>query len=447
VNSGFALIKPVTLDVASDGQLVNADEPAMRLHLRAGGTEGGQLAIPALAALAAATHLFKMKMARSIKVADEREDIDLWVESEMSGQLVRLNIIGWQPKETAQAVNQNEDILRYKQLGKLGGAIELQFNHTLNLVSISDNGLTDVEIGMAAKTIFGDMENEDSVLLRAMEQRVSIQIIDQRIANEVVSFVVAADPIFAEDGSFSGYSCRLLPNKNPLDGDEAQETEEFLFGGQLDSALRLPLGRIIANAETIGNKLQGPIRDSYAVYAKDIADAARHLVALIDDLSDLEAIERPDFSTATDTIELGDMARRVAGLLALKAADHSMHFITPDPNEHVVAKAEFRRVLQILINLATNALRYSPDGTRVTISVNTNGENAEISVSDEGVGIEPENLEKIFNKFERLGRSGDGGSGLGLYISHKLARAMGGNLTVSTLSQQGTKFTLILPAG
>ena len=209
--------------------------------------------------------------------------------------------------------------------------------------------------------------------------------------------------------------------------------------------MRQPLGRIIANAETIGSELQGPIRENYAIYARDIANAARHLSALVDDLGDLEAVERPDFKVARDDIELGDVARRVAGLLALKAADHTISIHAPTDDILVPAVAEFRRTLQIILNLVNNAIRYSPDGTHIFIEVCTVGAEAFISVRDQGKGIDPDDREKIFRKFERLGRSGDGGSGLGLYISRRLARAMGGELHVQNAEDGGAIFTLRLP--
>jgi signal transduction histidine kinase len=205
------------------------------------------------------------------------------------------------------------------------------------------------------------------------------------------------------------------------------------------------LNRIVTNAETIGSELLGPIRENYALYARDIAKAARHLTALAEDLSDLEAVERPGFSTAKDDIELGDVARRAAGLLALTAADHRMTISLPDEQAHVPAKAEFRRVLQVMLNLITNAIRYSPDGTEVRVEVGAEDGFAYISVSDQGSGVDAEYHERIFAKFERLGRTGDGGSGLGLYISRRLARAMGGDLTVADAKGGGAKFTLRLP--
>lgn len=238
-------------------------------------------------------------------------------------------------------------------------------------------------------------------------------------------------------GQISGYTLFLAQVDRSSSG--------ALFGKQLAPVLRQPLHRIIANAETMGSELLGPIRENYASYARDIANAARHLTALVEDLDDLEAVERPGFSTAQDDIELGDVARRAAGLLALTAADHRMTISLPDAQTYVTATAELRRVLQITLNLITNAIRYSPVGTDVQVEVGAEDGFAYLSVPDQGAGVDAEHHERIFAKFERLGRTGDGGSGLGLYISRRLARAMGGDLTVEAAKGGGAKFTLRLP--
>src|SRR5690606_32875000 len=106
----------------------------------------------------------------------------------------------------------------------------------------------------------------------------------------------------------------------------------------------------------------------------------------------------------------------------------------------------FRRVLQIRLNLLGNAIRYSPEGSRIWLRVGSEGERAFVTVADQGEGLSEEQQARAFEKFERLGRSGDGGSGLGLYISRRLARAMGGELTVESAPGQGARFMLDLPA-
>jgi signal transduction histidine kinase len=109
--------------------------------------------------------------------------------------------------------------------------------------------------------------------------------------------------------------------------------------------------------------------------------------------------------------------------------------------------AEFRRVLQVLLNLIGNALRYAPEGSQVWIRLEQDGEFARVIVADQGPGLDEEQQARVFGKFERLGRSGDGGSGLGLYISRRLARAMGGELSVESAPGQGARFILSVPAG
>ena len=103
-------------------------------------------------------------------------------------------------------------------------------------------------------------------------------------------------------------------------------------------------------------------------------------------------------------------------------------------------------MLQILLNLVGNAIRYSPDDSQVWIRLDRIGSRALITVADQGHGLGEDQQERIFEKFERLGRSGDGGSGLGLYISRRIARAMDGDLTVESAPGQGARFTLSVPA-
>ncbi|MBO9582513.1 MAG: HAMP domain-containing histidine kinase, partial [Sphingobium sp.] len=88
---------------------------------------------------------------------------------------------------------------------------------------------------------------------------------------------------------------------------------------RLDTALRQPISRIIANAGTISDRVSGPLRQDYVNYATDIASAGRHLLALVDDLADLQAIEGPGFTATREEVDLSEIARRAAGLLNIRA--------------------------------------------------------------------------------------------------------------------------------
>lgn len=444
---GARLAQPIEGGVSTDGRLIFADDALRQLHRRAGGTEGGAFAIPGLANLAALTHRLKMRLSRAVRVADENDDLELWVEAVSEGDVAKLSILSWRslaPKAVAW-----EDISRRQELALAHEDSVILFDTALRLISAKGpviGQLETTDFGRAAKDvlrkILGDSPNIEGLYRAIAEKREFASIFSEDMARPTS---VSGAPQFSAEGLFAGYRCDLAGVENAVTVEPVLASPGALFVRQLAPVLRQPLGRIIANAETIGSGLNGPIRENYALYAKDIANAARHLVELVDDLGDLEAVERTDFMTAKDNIELGDVARRVAGLLALKAADHSIRIVTPPASHKVAATAEFRRVLQILLNLVTNAIRYSPDGTEVNIDIEPSDDAALLIVSDQGSGILADDRERAFDKFERLGRSGDGGSGLGLYISRRLARAMGGDLTIGTATGGGAKFTLRLP--
>jgi signal transduction histidine kinase len=218
------------------------------------------------------------------------------------------------------------------------------------------------------------------------------------------------------------------------------------FGRRLDRSLRQPLGRIIANADSINAQFDGPLRPDYAGYASDIAAAGRHLMALIDDLADLQAIDRLDFTVATEDVDLADIGRRAAGLFLVKAMSRKIRIISPEPDQKAIATGEFRRALQILMNLVGNAVRYGPEDSEVRIETGVDEGRAWIAVMDQGAGVPEDMRERIFHKFERLGRSDPGGSGLGLYISRRLALAMGGDIHIGDAPDGGARFMLTLPA-
>jgi signal transduction histidine kinase len=108
-------------------------------------------------------------------------------------------------------------------------------------------------------------------------------------------------------------------------------------------------------------------------------------------------------------------------------------------------RGEFRRALQIVMNLLTNAVRYTPEGGQVWIRTESEGDLAALVVADQGKGISSEDQARIFEKFERVDQTEPGGTGLGLYIARRLARAMGGDIAVDSAPGQGARFTFTLP--
>src|SRR5690606_14013262 len=156
---------------------------------------------------------------------------------------------------------------------------------------------------------------------------------------------------------------------------------------RLDRALRTPLNRIIANADSISARIDGPLQDDYAEYASDIADAGRHHMSLVDDLADLSAVEREDFAIESEPLELADLARRAAGLLGVRGSAARVLIDKPEGHEELPVMGEFRRVLQILVNLIGNAVRYSPAGGVVWVRLEREAGFGCLIVADQGKGI------------------------------------------------------------
>ncbi|WP_150290320.1 sensor histidine kinase [Sphingobium estronivorans] len=444
--------------VAADGRLLSADAPLLALQQEAGGDLGEMIAIPQLAAMARLAARLGVTLSRPVAAAAERGDIDMWVRAKPDGQNVQMAVIDWHERSPVSAnidlAQRDMDIaalsegwtwqidtqLRFQMVlegqggqGVLPGAPPVPGSPFTSYFELRPNGEGDLPIlrGFAQRRAF---RGQLAALTGDGEQH----------------FALSGFPMFDLGGQLVGYRGKALPMDRaimaPLAAPEPTVLYPAEFGKRLDRSLRQPLGRIIANADSIGSQFEGPLRPDYVGYAHDIASAGRHLMALIDDLADLQAIDRPDFAVVAEEVDLADIGRRAAGLFLVKALDRGICVVAPEAEVSELAVGEFRRALQILMNLVGNAVRYAPEGSTVRIETGRDGEQAWIAVLDQGDGVPTDSRERIFDKFERLGRSDAGGSGLGLYISRRLARAMGGDIRVDDAPEGGARFALLLPA-
>ena len=444
---------PAEARTDAEDRLLTADEPLASLQIRCGGRIPGTVAVPELLALVRKCRTYGFAIARTMNATDGEDRISAWVEiapdKENAGCIIR--VVSWMAVPLP-VPDDAEDSKRRHEIGR----------NTADFVALLD---VNQQILVATSHV---------PELRVLETQMN-----DAVGKRWTQFVKLADAAQAEplhwrllDGARcsvrdSGkiWQVTLIPTDTNSDrnagfeliltidpgikalssNDEADKTSTLLIGGNFGPVLRQPIARVIANAETIRMKLAGPLADEYSNYAADISNAAQHLLSLIEDLSDLEVVDAEGFTTAPDIVDLADCARRTVGILGVKAQDKNIALRAPEESVEWLAIGEFRRVLQILLNLVGNAINYSPAGSTVTVALSGNDNAPAISVIDEGPGLLPEQAKQAFTKFERLGRGGDEGSGLGLYISRKLADAMGGTLCVQSAAGEGAAFTLTLP--
>ncbi|WP_137173278.1 hybrid sensor histidine kinase/response regulator [Massilia sp. HP4] len=170
----------------------------------------------------------------------------------------------------------------------------------------------------------------------------------------------------------------------------------------------------------------------------------KSMIRLIDDMLDVSRMRSGKLSIRPAKVELMNLLERVVSDLSLQAATTGSS-LTLRPHEGVDGCWDEFRVEQVIVNLLTNALRYGC-GQPVEVSVERSGETVRIDVRDQGKGIAPSDLERIFEPYERGARNGEPkGLGLGLYISRQLAISHGGELRVASKPGEGSVFSLVLP--
>jgi len=465
--SALAVAEPVQALLDREGRIVRADQALLELQAQAGGQPDGPIALLPIASLVRLAQRLRVPISRAIELPAGTSDISLWVQLRPEADGLALSLVDWQERRPRDLrLDGEEPAAHTPQEEEVGWPwqtdVRLRFRQAEPDAAMLDHAPP--HAGQPLTAYFELHSGEDEAdegmpLLEALAMRLPFQHQYVRLrADRTVRYRLSGAPLFDTDGALMGYHGRAerveaardeaqvapLVQPKPLPGPISILGPEL--GRRLDQALRQPIDRIIANASTISGQLEGPLRQDYADYAADIAAAGRHLLELIDDLADLQAIERPGFVTAQEEVDLADLARRAAGLLGVRANARRVRIQTPALGEHVLARGEYRRILQIFVNLIGNAVRHSPENSTIWVRVDEEGGRARAIVADQGIGIDPADHERIFERFERLGLSGDGGSGLGLYISRRLARAMDGDISVDSAPGQGARFTVDLPA-
>lgn len=432
-------------------RLVSADEPLARLQQRCGGEIPGTIAIPALLDLVRKARGFGIKLARRITASDGNEAVAAWVEVEPEDEGCAIIVRNWQVTPLP-AEDLGEMVAGRATIDRALAELSARLNREQRLLTVECTAADLAVTAEAMRSGLGQHWTEFVEIVGSQhEQPLHWRLLDgaeARVRGSNRRWRVGLLPQIVPGGEPAGFELLLTadtPLPTAVSLPQRPTGEPGLVGRDVAPVLREPIARIIANAETIRARLAGPLAEEYRSYAADIAEAGQHLLALVEDLADLEVVESDDFDTAPDRIDLAEVAQRATSLLSGRARERGIAIDAPRQGESLPAIAEARRALQILLNLIGNAIRYSPADSQIWVRLEGAGARARVIVADQGAGVSLEQQALMFEKFERLGRKDEGGSGLGLYISRRLARAMGGDLTVESAPGQGARFILDLP--
>ncbi len=226
--------------------------------------------------------------------------------------------------------------------------------------------------------------------------------------------------------------------------------DEFL--ANMSHELRTPLNSILGLAESLLEQRRDSLTDYQQRSLQIIESSGRHLLELINDILDLSKIEAGKFDYYPQVVELDALCRSSLAFVKNQAIRKSITITYNNETSIANIAADPRRLKQILVNLLTNAVKFTPEGGQVMLEVHVDeGQDlVEFSVADNGIGIAPQDLKLLFQPFvqvdSRLNRQFEG-TGLGLALVHKLTDLHGGSVSVESHMGEGSCFTVRLPWG
>lgn len=434
--------RPVLGRLDRSGRLIAADPELEALQREAGSELGQTLALPQVAAVAQLARKLRTPVGRPAVAASAENDIELWVNAKPEGDEIALSLEGWAVRPAAGP----------RLASILGGGSEAAdassqnewaTDEELRIISLSSEfaGLLGVEVSDAAGAPLTRVlrleedEGGEMPLISSLAARRGFTGQHARSrADESCSVILSGEVVTAADGSFAGFRGIAETEKESVAGGVRRTAG---IDDALDELLRSPIDRIIESAERIVARADGPLRSDYASYGNDIASAARHLLSVLRAMSE-------DPTQVHGLVDVASLSAEAVIMLESSAEDRGVHIELERP-EPLRARGQERAVIQILVNLIVNAIRYSPENGIVRLSFARTSGTASVTISDEGPGIPAGDEQRIFERFERA-HTKEGGTGLGLAISRRLARSMGGDVTLDSAAGEGARFTLTLPS-
>lgn len=431
---------PVRGRLDLEGRLVSADPPLRRLQEEAGSAMGKPLALPQMAAIGRSALKLGVPLARSVIAASSSEDFDLWVRAVPDADGVLLHIEGWQPRPasgprlTVIAGGRDADLA---QLAATGANPMIRTDAELRIQSVDPSLVrrlsVDLTNGQPLTRFLQLLDDGDGAipLLQSLGTHQDFEGQRVRVRNDGEDMAtLSGQAVHGDEGRFVGFEIAVaLEELAAADVPQVQDSS-------LDDALRSPLDQIIAAADRIVDRADGPLRSDYASYASDIAAAGRHLLSVIRSMSDEQV-------SLADRVDLIGLSREAVTLASANAEEADVAIEIDDHEGPMHAHGEPRAILQILVNILGNAIRHSPAGGTVAVVFDEDDKRSSVTIADQGPGIERRDQQRIFERYEQ--GPGPGSAGLGLAISRRLARSMGGDVVLESAPGEGARFTLQLP--
>ena len=273
----------------------------------------------------------------------------------------------------------------------------------------------------------------------------------RRAVGEFEPEVVKLLQTFATQSALAIHNARLFREIQAKGRElEAANRHKSEFLANVSHELRTPLNAIIGFSEVLQERLFGELNEKQAEYTDDILTSGRHLLSLINDILDLSKIEAGRMELEVTTFYLPDAIENALLLVRERASRHGIKLDRAIDDRLGDLTGDERKVKQILVNILSNAVKFTPEGGQVKVDAHLGDHSAIISISDSGIGIAKEDQEAIFEEFRQVGSNyahKREGTGLGLTLTKRFVEMHGGKIWVESEVGKGSTFTFTLPLG
>lgn len=232
---------------------------------------------------------------------------------------------------------------------------------------------------------------------------------------------------------------------------EAESRQKSQFLANVSHELRTPLNAIIGFSEIIKNEVMGALaNEQYMAYIRDIHSSGVHLLSLINDILDFSKAEAGKLELQLSELDATKLIKNCMRLVGPRAEEAGVTLTTEIPKEHFIITGDAKKLKQVLLNLLSNSVKFTPQGgeVRVTAWQNVMDDSISIEVKDSGIGIAPKDISRAMSPFGQvdsaLSRKYEG-TGLGLPLTKKFVEIMGGTFKIESELNVGTTITITIP--
>jgi signal transduction histidine kinase/ActR/RegA family two-component response regulator len=287
-----------------------------------------------------------------------------------------------------------------------------------------------------------------AVPMLGADKPVGVLVIRRRGTGHFPSDVIELLQTFASQSALAIANARLyreLETKSRELEIASRHKSEFL--ASMSHELRTPLNAVIGFSRVLLERTFGDINERQDEYLRDILNAGRHLLDLLNEILDLSKVEAGQMVLEPSTFSVGSALDYAVAMVRERATLHSIAVTVQVAEDIAMVDADERRFKQVVLNLISNAVKFTPDGGNVSVHACRDGSDLTVTVTDTGIGVAPEDRERIFESFQqgRRGVSKEEGTGLGLTLSRRIVELFGGRMWLDSEVGAGSTFGFAIP--